>query len=348
MAKFLNKKEQVIDFKLTDYGHYLLSLGRLQPKYYAFFDDNILYDGQYAGSGSAQSNIQQRIQEETQYLETITVFDNIDASLLWYGGKATGQTRMEQDAEHRIDLWWESDVTATMREPDTVNLKFSSMIGDAALDGNTQHAPAWKVVALEGQISSSTHTDTKNKIHIPQINVDLNYVKKVVSEADTFAGQFPDTTMDALGFLGGFAGGGAIALVMDHPLVYCEEMNTQLFTENFDVEVFMIESGSMANGDKFIRKYFERFKPQIVDNLMVSATPQANDHNDLTVDSVEYYFDIYTDEQIGEAVACKAAEIFNKSSYYVDLDFECATSEDDEQFLNDIYGRVTESEICPT
>jgi len=25
MAKFLDKKERVIDFKLTDYGHYLLS-----------------------------------------------------------------------------------------------------------------------------------------------------------------------------------------------------------------------------------------------------------------------------------------------------------------------------------
>ena len=41
MAKFLNKKEQVYDLKLTSYGHYLLSVGKFKPVYYEFFDDNI-------------------------------------------------------------------------------------------------------------------------------------------------------------------------------------------------------------------------------------------------------------------------------------------------------------------
>ena len=44
MAKFLNKKEQVIDFQLTPYGNYLLSTGVFKPAYYAFYDSNILYD----------------------------------------------------------------------------------------------------------------------------------------------------------------------------------------------------------------------------------------------------------------------------------------------------------------
>ena len=48
MATFLNKKEQVYDFKLTSYGKYLLSIGKLKPAYYAFFDDNVIYDKQYA------------------------------------------------------------------------------------------------------------------------------------------------------------------------------------------------------------------------------------------------------------------------------------------------------------
>ena len=48
MAKFLNKKEQVIDLKLTSYAKYLLSIGRFKPHSYAFFDDNVLYDKKYA------------------------------------------------------------------------------------------------------------------------------------------------------------------------------------------------------------------------------------------------------------------------------------------------------------
>ena len=44
MSKFLNKKEQVIDFKLTNYGNYLLSIGNFKPTYYTFLDDNVVYD----------------------------------------------------------------------------------------------------------------------------------------------------------------------------------------------------------------------------------------------------------------------------------------------------------------
>ena len=46
--KFFDKKEEVIDIQLTQYGKHLLSVGKWRPVYYAFFDDNILYDGRYA------------------------------------------------------------------------------------------------------------------------------------------------------------------------------------------------------------------------------------------------------------------------------------------------------------
>ena len=81
MAKFLNKKEQVIDFKLTNYGHYLLSIGKMKPVYYAFFDDNVLYDGEYAGITGSQNSIHERIKDNTPYLEGLTHFTNIDAEI---------------------------------------------------------------------------------------------------------------------------------------------------------------------------------------------------------------------------------------------------------------------------
>ena len=48
MAKFLDKKETVIDYQMTPYGNYLLSTGIVKPAYYAFYDSNILYDKKYA------------------------------------------------------------------------------------------------------------------------------------------------------------------------------------------------------------------------------------------------------------------------------------------------------------
>ena len=81
MAKFLNKKEQVIDFKLTSYGHYLLSNGDFKPMFYGFYDDNVIYDAKYININEAQNNINVRIKEETPYIESLVLFDEVEKSV---------------------------------------------------------------------------------------------------------------------------------------------------------------------------------------------------------------------------------------------------------------------------
>ena len=44
---FFNRKEEVIDIELTQYGKLLLAKGEFKPKKYAFFDDDVIYDAQY-------------------------------------------------------------------------------------------------------------------------------------------------------------------------------------------------------------------------------------------------------------------------------------------------------------
>ena len=72
--EFFNRKEEVLDVELTQYGKYLLSIGKFKPSYYAFFDDDIIYDIRYQGlapnnliiEGSPvenQKDAQKRIQE---------------------------------------------------------------------------------------------------------------------------------------------------------------------------------------------------------------------------------------------------------------------------------------------
>jgi len=373
MAKFLNKKEQVIDFKLTNYGHYLLSIGKMKPVYYAFFDDNVLYDGEYAGITGSQNSIHERIKDNTPYLEGLTHFTNIDAEILKVSEgttDGTGVPVLEDDQGRQSKFYFASDLTAIMREPKVENLKASSMIGDAALDGDKQKAAAWKVVSLQGQISASSQVDAKNDIRIPQLDIQLNYVKKIISsEIDAN----PTDIRDLMDNVGGFVDNKAITLEMDNLMIYAEEVNTELFTENFDIEVFKVEAGdygcsgslhpatgkcvpnSSGEGgvytgsyaDSFDRKYFEKKASQIVNNMMISPTPIENIGQVLTTGSVEYYFDVKRDSEIDATTACKSAEIFNRSSYYIDLDFDCDMEDEDFSIL-DIYGRVTESEICPT
>ena len=78
---------------------------------------------------------------------------------------------------------------------------------------------------------------------------------------------------------------------------------------------------------------------------MVSAAPIRNPTQERGSTSVEYYFDVLLDDEIEQELACKGALAFNKQSYYVDLDFDC-DKEKEESVFYDIYGVVTEPEIC--
>ena len=80
--KFFNKKEDVLDIQLTQYGKHLLSKGELEPTYYAFFDDDVLYDSKYGGGESeAQNETQDRIEKETPSLRTQYVFSGRETAV---------------------------------------------------------------------------------------------------------------------------------------------------------------------------------------------------------------------------------------------------------------------------
>jgi len=79
--RFFNKKEEVLDLQLTQYGKHLLSLGKLKPAYYSFFDNNIIYDSQYAAGPENTKDAESRIQDDTPYLRTQYVFSGIETEI---------------------------------------------------------------------------------------------------------------------------------------------------------------------------------------------------------------------------------------------------------------------------
>ena len=356
MAKFLNKKEQVIDFKLTSYGNYLLSVGDFNPTYYAFLDDNILYDGQYASAYHAgspatlqdptsferQNDIHERIKDNTSYLESLVLFDDVEMQPFLAGSDMPQLIEEDEDPlGTAASAYFEADMTPTKMIPRKDAYRMQAMIGDAFLDGHGQVAPSWKIVAIQGQISSSSTIDGQNKIDIPQLNMNVNYVKKIVD----FNGLnvSPNDIREIESTSTPFSDGKSIALVPDDVVLYVEEVNTELLTENFDIEVFEILTGSLNNVYK--RKYFQTQTNQVVDGYMMSAGSEDIPDYAVTTSSVGYYFDVLTDLEVGHAMACKASEEFNNHSYYIDLDFDC-TKDDMDEVYYDIYGRVTEPEIC--
>ena len=81
------------------------------------------------------------------------------------------------------------------------------------------------------------------------------------------------------------------------------------------------------------------------DGFMMYESPPERFGATYNSGAVEYYFDILIDSEIDSSFACKGSEVFNKSSYYLDLDFDCNTEKEDTLFY-DIYGKVTEPDIC--
>ena len=76
MTKFLNQKEEVIRIELTPYGKEKFSKGQFKPSYYAFYDNDILYDGVYGGITESQNRIVTRITTGTPRLGPITHFSS--------------------------------------------------------------------------------------------------------------------------------------------------------------------------------------------------------------------------------------------------------------------------------
>ena len=333
MSKFLDKKEQVIDFKLTNYGHYLLSIGNFKPTYYTFIDDNVVYDSEHFGrTNEAQNDIHKRIKEDTQYLESLVLFEEV-------GKNDLPDTEMN---------YFASDVTPIQKTTRTDEFRLNSIIGDAFVGEDKQKVPSWKVVSLRSDISSSSLLDTKNETRIPQINITASYFKRIADSQEYANRIFNTSTARAIESVSNtFADNKVVYLEMAEPVIYLEEINTQLLNENFDIEVFEIQDGSSTDGEKLIRKYFQDKQEQIVDGFMVAPNPTPNTTDTITEDAVEKYFSVLVDGEIDEATACKLAANFNKQSFLIDLDFDCDKIVQEDLFY-DIYGSETEAEICQT
>ena len=354
MAKFLNKKEQVFDFKLTSYGHYLLSNGTFSPMFYGFFDDNVIYDGKYVGLNENQNEAHERIKNDTPYIESLVLFEEVEKSPNTLVNKSDPSGGDSTTLRTPGQRYFEVDYIPTDLTPRKDVFRFEHMIGDAFLEGERQNAPAWKFVTLKSQISSSAKTDSKNDVLIPQINIDANYALKIHDRATL--NMLTNTSLNQAELqTRAFSDDRFITIEHDDTILYLEELNTILLNENFDVEVFEVNVDGYpathtdgSKTDQLIRKTFIKDFLSIKGGMITDEyfTGPDNLSTELKNTQVEYFFDIRLDQDADQNEACKGLELFNKDSYYIDLDFECQQDQTDSVYY-DIYGPVTEPEICP-
>lgn len=68
-----DKKEDVLATELTQYGKKLLRDGKFNPAFYAFYDDDVIYDVNYAGFSESHTDSKARIKDSV-YMKPVYTF----------------------------------------------------------------------------------------------------------------------------------------------------------------------------------------------------------------------------------------------------------------------------------
>jgi hypothetical protein len=311
---FLNKKEEVLDIQLTQYGKHLLSLGKFKPAYYQFFDDEVIYDNQYAGSeDELQRDIQTRIKENptphTQYT-FVSAQDDIKKQVQQTRNKKKGSfsdTYISYGVKHRA---------------------LPMPLGNSEL--GEQRKAAWNVRTITGKFSDTKTfiTGTFSNVKIPRLTLEETDYKirvqreKTNKQQDTQTGLEPVADLNDLSTR--FMDRSYLQVQDNYILLDLQEMNVPFGQENFDIELYSIDEDE--NGQEILNQlYFAKTKEQVVDNLLVEEESEFTtfDLDDKTI--VQNFFNIRADREINSSILCKQLTQEEKQILVAtnQLDLEC-------------------------
>ena len=294
---FFNKKEVVIQIRLTQYGKYLLSKGKLKPAYYAFFDDNVLYDVRYGDSvGEAQNSAEDRIQVDTPQTSVQHAYSGIETEF-------KKNMKLIRTAQAKVG---EDKILPTPEK----NFALAAPMGNSKAASNK--APAWNIRALEGKFKNVNYytTGSQPTTRVPQIDVTVEYEigiergdpKRIYADRGASDAEY-------------FDDGTQIRVWEDRLLLDIGEENVPLSRENYDIEVFLVEEEDVLGKVKtpgvskptkrevLTPLYFVPERDRIKGNILQDDQPLFFDEVDaVSPDYVEYYLDLEADESIDQVV----------------------------------------------
>lgn len=307
--KFLNNREDTIDFQLTSHGKYLLSKGKLKPVYYAFFDSDIIYDATFASALEDQNNIETRIKEVPQ-LEVQTVYAGIETNI----NKSIEYVRLSQkDKDGKFE-----DLKQDTFQPN-IDKNYSLFAPIGTVSNNSIYAPAFNTIVYEGEITGAV-----NHIYgdfpldkIPQIELDVVKYDIIEKQDPIDAGATTEEEIERdeeyreKGVLTSpMKDGSYIDIEKDYKLLYLEELNSFNDDKDFLIEVYEIKTDSNSSGctETLIPLYFKQKKSNIVNDILIDVDDIEEEDFEIDESFVEYFFNIKVDNEIPEYIYCKLPE----------------------------------------
>jgi len=296
--EFFNRKQEVMDVQMTQYGKYLLSKGRFKPEFYAFYDDDITYDWDNASTGTSagenQNDIEDRI-KETPRMKTQYVFSGIETNI--------------KEINEMVLVKQQAKLGGEKIQPTAEkNYSLAYPLGNSTPEN--EFLPAWNIEYLGANLlTASQNLDIYgNKLDgsgnpviartlpIPQLTSDFIYENDiaVVYEEDIPYVQVLDEDTDIF-------------------ILEIGETNTVFRKDNFDIEVFRIEDNFDLDGNKtgeetLIPLSFST-KQQAVYDIESEIELGGEGEDIFEIDEfdstyVEHYFHVLVDGEIDTDTLC--------------------------------------------
>jgi hypothetical protein len=329
---FFNKKEDVLHIELTPLGRHLLSLGKLKPYSYKFFDDDILYDGNSGGVTETQTATHQRIISDTPKLKHNGNINGIETN---------SKSILVKDTINGFYVGPEHNALRKYYNKES-HEKYTEHIGTAKTDSD--RAPDLKVDLFNGTIKTAKkflETDI-NPRHIPQIDIDVEYKINVLpyDEASDiplvsdYKDKYRSIEIDQK----------VLVSTPEIPLIRIMSEGDYDNKENFDIAAYKVT----INGTK--EEYNQmKFIPQIqriVNDLLVDDVEMPTQTEEsVGEDYCEYFFSIVEDRNISEDDYCSTVGSREVKNIYLDENLPCSDNETKNVVYNPYFSKITEEDI---
>ena len=298
MANFFNKKQDVMDIQLTQYGKVKYSQGDFNPKYYSFYDTDITYDGEYIGETEIQNQIVTRIKDAVSVKPIYKfVSTQSNSSILSNSFKRAIGGRLCSDGQ------------ISKYKPEIESHIYKKPLGNTDL--LKDKAPAWQVrtmgdsqpisgsVVYQGSGSTYTNNTNGNTIWheqmIPLLNFAIEY--KYNYDGDTLGeSQIVDIEEE------------------ERVLLEIEEKNVvNKRLGNFEIEVFIKDDPKSEKWSqlRFVNRDLVG-EENIISLLNETEEDLAGDFPRLTEDMVEYWLDLRVDDEIIDRSTPEPIDVYRK------------------------------------
>ena len=325
---FFDKKEEVMKIELTPYGRYLLSVGKLRPKYYRLFDDNIIYDSKCGGFSEPQNKVHVRVIEETPILKNNPNITGVETNI------------------RKFDV---PEVSARHLRIPSLDDAISTNIESIGTNNYTSHDSSHYQVSMfnsefvESRMSNNYSTPNVASIAIPQLPV--NFYLSASVKAEEFYDQQNNTINNFASNeirTQAFADENYISIRNPEPILYIKEINSFDKMDNFVLTAFKIQSSSL--GVTYSKLKVPEKVQKVVNGLLLNeemasagifdgfGTDTYESGDTSTPEDLLYYLNLSVDREIPNEDICNAIGEMKVKNIYLDNELKCPEYEPTQEF----------------